>query len=130
MSVYSSIVSDFLENTPPIAVLPVNQILLSYYSTTPSASYQTISSETSHCTCFISLDIALQTQQDGHLFIDFYNTPSDLLYTEDITISGSPIVATYRRNITDKYVKVRLVLDNPPIPGALGIFATLRKQYA
>jgi hypothetical protein len=117
-----------------IGLLPLNTTLLDFYAaSSPDSSAQYLHSDISECACFVQLTVALQTQDDGNLFIDHYTTanPNNILYTETIPITGTPLTATYSRNIAGFQVRVRLELDNPPSPGGpLGIFASLRKEYA
>lgn len=112
-------------------IAPVNSVLFQYYSANPTSSAQTLSSEFSHCTCYISLTIALQTPVNGHLYIDYYTNNNLPFHIEDIPITNAPVATSFIRSIETNLVRVRLVLDTSPEgQGALGLFCTLRKKYA
>lgn len=111
------------------SIVGANQVLLQYFSVAPDASAQTITSDITSCKCYISTTIALQTADNGTLYLDYYSQQGSLLHSESIVITSAPTVTSFVRYIESKLFGVRLVLSNPP-SGTLGLFVSLRKKYA
>ena len=124
----NGLAQQFLNN--PASVLPTNEVLLTFFTTTPTSNNQSISSSINRCKCYISASAAVQYPVDGDLFIDYYDTPTNLLFTEAIALDGAPGISNHTFDIQSRYIRARLVLDSDPTgSGNLGIHVVLRKQH-